>query len=105
MREQPDLEAIAARRLAAHQMVNDLCRGRREWIMSIPAQPDYDPDLVIDNSLRDIPPLLEWYRRANQVAEAADRYLNGYDSADAARLVAALSEWKGEQDGPNAGRG
>ncbi len=38
---------------AAHKMVSDLCSGKREWIMSIPAQPDYDPDLVIGLALRD----------------------------------------------------
>jgi len=40
----------------AHKMVQALCRrrgsaGSREWIMSIPAQPDYDPDLVIGDGL------------------------------------------------------
>lgn len=36
----------------AHQMVSDLCARRREWIMSIPARPDHDPDLVIGEALR-----------------------------------------------------
>ncbi len=36
----------------ANDMVHNLCRPRgtvmaREWMMSIPARPDYDPDLVI----------------------------------------------------------
>lgn len=40
----------------AHDMVTALCKpkgseGSREWIMSIPAQPDYDPDLIISNAL------------------------------------------------------
>jgi hypothetical protein len=40
----------------ALQMVHALCRPRgskdgREWIMSIPARPDYDPDLVISDGL------------------------------------------------------
>lgn len=40
----------------AQTMVVDLCRPRndpqsREWIMRIPAQPDYDPDLVIAHGL------------------------------------------------------
>lgn len=42
---------------AAHKMVHALCRprgspGSREWIMSIPAEPDRDPDLVIAAGLR-----------------------------------------------------
>ena len=41
---------------AAHDMVSALClprgsKGSREWIMSIPARPDYDPDLVITSGL------------------------------------------------------
>lgn len=34
------------------QMIDDLCHGRRKWMMSIPAQPDYDPDLVIAVALQ-----------------------------------------------------
>ena len=42
---------------AAYDMVHALCQprgseGSREWIMSIPARPDYDPDLVITSGLR-----------------------------------------------------
>ena len=36
---------------AALQMVSDLCNQRRTWTMSIPARPDYDPDLVIADAL------------------------------------------------------
>ena len=41
----------------AMDMVRDLCKprgseGSREWIMRIPAEPDYDPDLVIADGLR-----------------------------------------------------
>ena len=40
----------------AFDMVSALCRprytaGAREWMMSIPARPDYDPDLVIGDAL------------------------------------------------------
>lgn len=35
----------------AHDMVSDLCDGKRKWMMSIPAQPDHDPDLVIGLAL------------------------------------------------------
>jgi len=42
---------------AAYDMVHALCQprgseGSREWIMSIPARPEYDPDLVITSGLR-----------------------------------------------------
>lgn len=41
---------------AAHYMVSALCKprgseGSREWVMSIPARFDYDPDLVISAGL------------------------------------------------------
>ena len=41
----------------AHELVVALCaprgtRGAREWIMSIPARPDYDPDIVIGEAIR-----------------------------------------------------
>jgi hypothetical protein len=32
---------------AGRRMVSALCDGAREWILSIPARPDHDPDLVI----------------------------------------------------------
>lgn len=53
-----DLDAIEARRAKAMQMVRDLCEGRRDWIMRIPAEPDYDPDLVIAASLADVQTLV-----------------------------------------------
>lgn len=54
-----DAAAVRGRCEAAMQMVSDLCQGRRNWTMSIPARPDYDPDLVISAALADIPKLLE----------------------------------------------
>lgn len=36
---------------AAHDMVSALCKRKREWIMSVPAREDYDPDLVITDGL------------------------------------------------------
>lgn len=53
-----EIIAIEERHKLARQMVSDLCEGRREWIMRIPAEPDYDPDLVIAASLADIPKLI-----------------------------------------------
>ena len=61
---------------AARQMVRDLCNRRRDWMMSIPARPDYDPDLVIDASLNDVPKL---------VAERAK--LRGKMAGDSAQSV------------------
>lgn len=57
------LDAIEARIGTAHEMVVALCKprgseGSREWIMSIPARDDYDPDLVIGAALRDAQLLL-----------------------------------------------
>ena len=37
---------------SAHEMVCDLCTGKKRWVMSIPAQPDRDPDLVIGLALQ-----------------------------------------------------
>lgn len=54
-----DAAAVRVRCEAAMQVVSDLCTGKRNWMMSIPARPDYDPDLVISAALADIPKLLE----------------------------------------------
>ena len=62
---------IEERYRKARQMVSDLCEGRREWIMRIPAEPDYDPDLVIAASLADIPKLLAIIKAMEAKAEAA----------------------------------
>jgi hypothetical protein len=37
---------------AALDMVAALCSGEREWMMSIPAREDHDPDLVIGGAIR-----------------------------------------------------
>lgn len=57
------LAEIRERRDQALGMVSALCKprgteGSREWIMSIPARPDHDPDLVIGAALEDIDALL-----------------------------------------------
>lgn len=36
----------------AYDVVSELCQGTRRWTMSVPARPDYDPDLVIAGALR-----------------------------------------------------
>lgn len=54
-----DAAAVRVRFEAARQMVSDLCTGKRDWTMSVPIRPDYDPDVVIAAALADIPKLLE----------------------------------------------
>lgn len=44
---------LLAKLEAAHRMVVDLSKGRRDWTMSIPARPDHDPDLIIGAALRE----------------------------------------------------
>lgn len=46
-----DKEEIIKGIEVAYKMVTDLCDGKREWNMSIPAQENYDPDLVIGKAL------------------------------------------------------
>lgn len=65
-----------ARNAKAVQMVGDLCEPRfakahRSWTMSIPARPDYDPDIVIADSLKDLPEALNEIARLQ--AESASR--------------------------------
>ena len=36
----------------AHNVVSELCEGKRSWTMSVPARPEEDPDLVITAALR-----------------------------------------------------
>lgn len=64
------LEGIKRRHKAARDMVTNLCEGRRQWIMRIPAEPDYDPDLVICAALADIPKLIEEVRELRKAREA-----------------------------------
>jgi hypothetical protein len=45
-------DAVDAAVEKAHGIISDLCHGRINWRMSIPAQPDSDPDLVIGEALR-----------------------------------------------------
>jgi len=58
-----DLDSIMEQVDAAQDMVRRLCLRRddpekREWIMSIPARPSHDPDLVIGAALNAIPALV-----------------------------------------------
>ena len=91
-------ERVRARYEQACQMVADLCKPRthpehRDWTMSIPARPDYDPDLVISDSLEDIPKLLERVEAAEARAERAEAEL-----ARVRPVVDAAREWHGAAD-------
>ena len=35
----------------AHQIVCDLCQGKVRWTMTVPAKPESDTDLIIDDAL------------------------------------------------------
>lgn len=76
-----ELDAIEARRQIAHEMINALCNRRREWIMSIPARPDHDPDLVIGASLRDNIRLIADVRYWRVLYETlAEHHLAGFEA-------------------------
>jgi hypothetical protein len=45
-------EELGAKVRAAYDMIQALNDGKRNWIMSIPARVDYDPDIVIHVALR-----------------------------------------------------
>lgn len=68
----------------AHAVVNDLCQGKRRWTMSVPAQPDSDPDLVISGALQLAMQELDRLRADNAVqSRLADHW-----RAEAARIAA-----------------
>ena len=52
-------DQLRARVEAGHQMIHDLCRQNRRWVMSVPVREDYDPDTVLGNALRSAMLLVE----------------------------------------------
>lgn len=74
----PEIAAAEARAEAAHNLVVALCNGDIRWRMSIPAQPNSDPDLVIGASLRDNTRLAATARTALQQRDAAVKLLQEY---------------------------
>lgn len=109
-----DLDAIRARAEAARTMVSDLCKplhtkGYRRWIMSIPARPDHDPDLVIAVSLGDIPALIARVRELEEALSAAasvqraQAQANAMSIREADELRAEIANERGEGDGPSEG--
>ena len=80
----PIAEAIAR----ARQMITALCKprgseGAREWVMSIPANRERDPDLVISDAIRALEAALaEAQRRADGLEnELETRLLEAIDAA------------------------
>ncbi len=64
------LEAIEK----ANNMISPLCMpkgsyGGREWIMSIPARPEYDPDLVISDALYKAMRFINQWRQSHDPIE------------------------------------
>jgi hypothetical protein len=100
------LAEIRERCEAADLMVSKLCmprgtEGSRSWVMSIPAQPNYDPDIVIADSLKDVPDLLaevEALTERTRLYDQAMQRLADYSkeinrlNTTIANLVAALTE-------------
>lgn len=94
------LEAVKQRYEKAMDMVCALCLpkgapGARQWLMSIPARPDYDPDLVISASLKDIRVLCLAAEELIGALESALSMLAVNTSEDLYRDEAAvLNKWK-----------
>lgn len=68
-----DTNKVRANVAAARAMVDALCKspgepGRREWLLSIPARPAHDPDLVIGDAVAD----------AAKLADELDRVLGAW---------------------------
>ncbi len=66
--------------------ISDLCNGKRKWMMRIPAEPDYDPDLLwatmcdrleaADKEREELKRLLRW---AWPLATGEAQYANRID--------------------------
>lgn len=105
--EDARVSEIRARLAAAEQVISDLNHCKRQWLMSIPARPDYDPDLVITASLRDVDALLDRVASLTEQVEELkgerETYRKAWNrsdeqivtlTADNARLVAEKDELK-----------
>lgn len=54
-----EARALAQEHLnAAQDMLHALCNGERRWVMSIPARPDYDPDIIFGKALTSLSALI-----------------------------------------------
>lgn len=63
-------EEVEERQKRAHETVCALCKGEKRWTMSVPAEPERDPDLVIDASLSDITKLVAALREKIEAERA-----------------------------------
>ncbi len=74
----------------AHQIVSELCRGTLRWVMSVPADPNRDPDLIISSALlgarERITALEAQLAEALPFLEAVKARHNGYDPQFCAEL-------------------
>lgn len=72
-----ELAAIKARVEKAQATVQALCDREIGWVMSVPARPESDPDLVISDSLKDVGTLVGEVERlaaeADTLADACQR--------------------------------
>lgn len=98
---------------AADEMVRALCKvrgesGAREWVMSIPARPDYDPDLVIGDALRAARKAIEGAAEPDDLTAAylagrydrrRDRPEVGEEPTSGAALIAAERRRQVEKEG------
>ena len=63
-------EPTVEQRIAlAHRYIAELCQGKRKWVMSIPARPDEDVDLVICGVIRDLNAEREALAKVNNVLD------------------------------------
>jgi len=103
------LETVMQRYEKALDVVVALCLpkgtpGSRQWLMSIPARPDYDPDLVISASLKDIPVLYLAVKELIGALDSALSMLAVNASEDLYRDEAAvLDRWKRHYGGDDHG--
>lgn len=92
-----DMNKVKERLEAAMKMVSDLCNKSKEWIMSIPARPDIDPDLVIAASQRDCKYLIERVEELERklgaaVDEATEQSMQRYHLRDKLHRYRDLAE-------------
>jgi len=84
---------IAERVDTALNLINDLCQGRRTWTMSVPARRDYDPDLVLSDTVMALQTELSHAEaQVRELREALDIISNHgvqYPWAECARIARA----------------
>lgn len=99
-----ELDAIEKRREAADNLNAQLCDGTRRWVMSIPARPGYDPDLVFSDTAKDterlVAALNEARKRLRETntnlfnalprCDGDDGSLDGWNAEDEAAILRAL---------------